>query len=117
ERVGLGHALAEQAAGEDLGRAPELRALQRDRPGGRLDCQVPVAVAGSGPGVLRRGPALVAVAAQELGDLGLEGTLEKQASAEAGHVLQGLAELAFFVGLLEEVVNLGTELVGGRYSV
>ena len=116
EGVGACHALAEQARGELLGRAPQLRALEGHRAGGRLHRQVAVAVARPGPGVLGEPAPLVAVAAEELGDLGLEGALQQQAGAEAGHLLQGVAELAFLAGLAEEVVDLRAELVGGRYS-
>ncbi len=35
---------------------------------------------------------------------------------QAGHLLQGVAELAFLVGLAEQVVDLCTGLLGGRYS-
>ena len=63
---------------------------QGHRPGGRLDAHFPVPVTGPGSGVLAgRGP-LVAIAAGELGDLGLQGGLHQQLRAEPGDLLQDL---------------------------
>ncbi len=49
-----------------------------------------MAVAAALPGTLTMG---VALPAQELGDLGLDGGLHQQAHTEAGHLLEDLAEV------------------------
>ena len=55
----------------------------------------------------------VALTAQELGNLGLDGGLHEQAHAEAGHLLQYVAELPLGT---EQVVYLGADTLDGRYS-
>ena len=55
----------------------------------------------------------VAVPAQELGDLGLQRGLDEQAHPEAGDVLEDLAKLTLGG---EQVVDLGADALGGRYS-
>ena len=92
--VGAGHALAEQARGERLGRAPQLRAAERDRPGRRVDGERAVAVARAVLGVLSSAAPLVAAPVEVFGYLCLEGGLEQQASSQAGHLLEHFAELA-----------------------
>ena len=108
--VGLGDPGAEQAGGEGHVRPAELGTLQGDWPGGRLHGDGGEAVAGAGPGRLGQSAALVAVASEELGDLGLERRLQQQPGSEAGHLLQGLAE-----GSLrgEQVVDVGADALGG----
>ncbi len=59
--------------------------------------------------------AVLAVTAQELGDLGLERGLHHQPHAETSDVLKDLAELAIGVG--EQRVDLGSDTVSGRYSL
>ncbi len=71
QRVRLRHVRPEQAGRERLGRAAQLRPGEGHRPGGRLDGDLTVPVAGAWTSIVtRRGP-LVAVTAEELGDLGL----------------------------------------------
>jgi len=113
QRVGLGHPGAEQSRGELLGRPAQLGAGNRDRPGGGLDrCRtepVPAALAG----VLGGGDALVAGAAEELGDLCFDRGLDDQAGTQAGDLLQGLGQVD---ALGEQGIDLMTDLLGGRYS-
>jgi hypothetical protein len=99
--------LAEQPRRELLVGATQLRPFQRDRPGGRLDRRRGVAVARAGVGAF---PAGVPLTAEELGDLGLQRGLQDQSGAEAGDVLQHLAEVA--IGG-EQAVDVVTDAVGG----
>ena len=55
----------------------------------------------------------VAVPSQELGDLGLEGTLHQKADAQVGHFFQDLAELTLGV---EQLVDVGADALDGGYS-
>ncbi len=82
----------EQPGRERLAGAAQLRPGQGDRPGGGLDGDLPVPVAGAGPGILAGCSPLVAVAAEELGYLGFEGGLHQQPRAEPGDVFQDLRE-------------------------
>ncbi len=66
-----------------------------------------VTVAGPGPDPVTAG---VALAAEELGDLGLQRGLQDQAGAQAGDVLEDLAKVA--VGG-EQSINVSTDAVGG----
>src|SRR5438105_14707108 len=84
----------EEARGEGHLGPPELGALQGDRSGGGLHGVRAVPVAGAGLGLAGSGPPLVAVAAEELGDLGLQGRLQEQPGPEAGPLLQVLAEVS-----------------------
>jgi hypothetical protein len=77
QRVGLGYPGPEQGRGELLRRAAQLRPLQRNRPRGGLDGHRAVPVAHAVAGRLAgRGP-LIAVPAQERGDLGLQRRLQQ----------------------------------------
>jgi hypothetical protein len=60
------------------------------------------------------GVALVAVAAQERGGLSLQRGLEQQSGAEPGDLLKDVSEVSGGVG--EQLVDLGTDAVNGRYS-
>nr|WP_236740637.1 hypothetical protein [Mycobacteroides abscessus] len=64
--------LAEQARGECDHRAAQLGPLQGDWAGGGLDRRWPIAIARPGLRIRRGGAPLVAIAAQELGYLGLQ---------------------------------------------
>jgi len=101
---------AEQPGRERLGGAPQLGPGQRHRPGGRLDRHFPVAVAAARTRVLRQPSTGITVAAQELGDLGLQGCLHQQLRAEPGHLLQDLRQRPI---LSEQVVDLGMDAIGG----
>jgi hypothetical protein len=103
----LGHVLAEQPRGEPLVGAAQLRSGQVDGARGGLDGHVAVAVAVTGAGAVAAG---VAVAAEELGDLGLQRGLQDQPGAEARDVLEDLGQVAV-VG--EQGVDLAVDPVGG----
>jgi len=75
---------SQKPRGERLVGSPQLRPLERHRPGGGLDRGRAVAV--TAPGLLPR-TARVALAAEELGHLGLERGLHQKAHAEARHLL------------------------------
>jgi hypothetical protein len=114
EGIGLGHMAAEQAGGERRGGAAQLRPGQPDRPGGGLDGHLPVPVTRTRPGILgARGPG-VPVAAEELGDLGLQGGLHQQLGAEPGHLLQDLRQRPVSS---EQLIDVATDTVGRQYSV
>ena len=114
QRVRLRHVRPEQPGRERLGRAAQLRPGQGHRPGGRLDGHLPVPVPRAGPGILAgRGP-LVAVAAEELGDLGLQRGLHQQLRAEPGDLLQDLRQMLV---LSEQLVDVAADAVGRGYSV
>jgi hypothetical protein len=68
---------------------------------------VAVAAAGAGPAASD-----VALPAQELGDLGLEGCLHQQADAQMGYLFEDLAE--FTVGG-EQAVDVGANALDGGY--
>jgi len=110
EGVGLGDVCAEQAGGECLAGTAQLRPRQGHGPGGGLDAHLPVPVARSGPGVLAGGGPLVAVAAQELGDLGFQRRLHQQLRAEPGDLLQDLRQRAI---LGEQLIDVAADTVGG----
>ena len=57
--------------------------------------------------------AATAVAAQELGDLRLEGDLKEERDAEPGYLLKDVAQLAAGA---EELIDLGADALGGGYS-
>ena len=112
QRPKLRHALPEELVAQGGVGVAQLRALQRHRPGCGLQRAglVPaVAVA------LRRvlAPALVAAAAQLLADDLLYHALEGQAHRQPRDLLQDAQQLA--VGR-EQLVDLGAEGLGGRYS-
>jgi hypothetical protein len=69
------------------------------------------AVAATGPALV--GAPLVAGAAQELVDLGLQGGLQQQPHAPAGDVLQDRGQLTLRG---EQLVDLGAQALGERYS-
>jgi hypothetical protein len=110
QRVGAGHAPAQQPGGERLARVAQLGPLQDDRAGGGLDLDRLVAVAIPRASVR---VVLVAVPAQELGDLGLQRRLDHQAHAEPGSLLQGLGQR---LAASKQVINLRADALGGRYS-
>ena len=105
---------AEQAGRERLGGAAQLRPGQGHRPGGRLDVHFPVPVAGPGPGVLAGRRPLVAIAAGELGDLGLQGGLHQQLRAEPGDLLQDLRKRLV---LGEQLIDVVADTVSRGYSM
>jgi hypothetical protein len=84
QRVGAAHPDAEQPGRERLVGASQLGPIDGDRPGGGLHRgrTVPVAAAGADSFAVA-----VALTAQKLGDLGLDGGLHQQAHPEAGHLL------------------------------
>jgi hypothetical protein len=108
QRVGARHALAQQPRDERLGGAARLGAFQHHRPGGGLHGQLGMAVAVPGPLPLATG---VAVAAQELGQLGLHGGLHDQPHAQPGDLLQDLAEVLLGG---EQLVDLGADALDSR---
>jgi len=55
----------------------------------------------------------VAFPAQELGDLGLDGGLHEEAHADAGYLLQHVAEITLGG---EQVVDVGADALDGGYS-
>jgi len=57
----------------------------------------------------------VAVPAQKLGDLGLQGGLQHQPYRQAGHLLEVLGQAAP-LGTGDQLVDLGTDALAGRYS-
>jgi len=108
--VGAAHPDAEESGREGLVGAPQLGALEGDRAGRGLDGRRAVAVAAAGSGTLAVG---VALPAEELGDFCLDGGLQEQAHAEAGHLLQHVAEVTLGG---EQVVNVGADALDGGYS-
>ena len=114
QRVRLRHVRSEQPRRERLGGAAQLRPGQSHRSGGRLDGHLPVPVAGPRPGVrARRGP-LVAVAAEELGDLGFQSGLHQQLRAEPGDIFQDLRQLP---ARGKQLIDMVADAVGRGYSV
>jgi hypothetical protein len=57
----------------------------------------------------------VAVAAEELGHLGLKRGLQHEADRQAGDLLEDLAEVTVEVG--EQAIELGPDTVSGGYSL
>ena len=90
EGVGATGPHPEQARGEGLVGAAEFRPLQDDRAGGGLQGHRAVAVARALTAPLA---ARIALAAQELGDLGVKGALQEQAQPETGHLLEDVTEV------------------------
>ena len=88
--VGPAHPDSEQPRHEGLVGAPQLGPFDGHRPRGGLDRGRTVPVAAAGTRSLAMG---VALPAQELGDLGLDGGLHQQAHPEPGHLFEHLAEL------------------------
>ena len=80
----------EQTRGEGLVGAAQFGPLQGDRAGGGLQGHraVTIARALTTPLATR-----IAFAAQELGDLGVKGTLQQQTQPEVGHLLKDVAEV------------------------
>src|SRR5205085_5564595 len=66
------------------------------------------------PGVLAGCRPLVALAAEELGDLGFQGGLHQQLRAEPGHLLQDLRQLP---ARSEQLVDVAVDALGRGYSV
>jgi hypothetical protein len=92
QRVRLGHVRPEQPRRERLSGAAQLGPRQVHRTGGRLDGHLPVPVPRARPGIgAGRGP-LVAVAAEELGDLSFQRGLHQQLRAEPGDIFQDLRQ-------------------------
>jgi hypothetical protein len=108
QRVGPADALAQQPRGERLVGAAQLGPLQHHRPGGGLDVKLGVAVAIADALPVAAG---VALPAQELGHLGLNGGLHHQPHAQPGDLLQHLAE--FLLGG-EQLVDLGADALDSR---
>jgi len=71
-------------------------------------------VAGTGTGIIAGGGPLIAVPAEELGDLGLQRGLHQQLRAEPGNVFQDLRQSLV---LSEQLVDVAADTVGRRYSV
>jgi hypothetical protein len=111
ESIGLGDVAAERAGRERLRRAAQLRPRQGDRPGGRLDGHLPVAVTRTAPGLPGRRGTGVTVPAEELGDLGLESSLHQQLRAEPGRLLQDLRQRPV---LGEQVIDVAANTAGRR---
>src|ERR1035441_10242068 len=84
-----------------------------DRTGGGLHRHLPEPVAAPGPDIPAGGGPLVAVTAQELGDLGLQRGLHQQLRAEPGHVLQNLRQRP---ALGEQLIDMVADTVSRRYS-
>ena len=93
QRIGAGHTGAEQPGGEPLGGAAQLRALQRDRPGGGLDHGWAEAVPTTLAGILNLRDTLVSGAAEELLHLCFHGGLDDQSGTQAGDLLEGLGQV------------------------
>ena len=110
ERLGAHHPLTQQRGREHLVGVAQLRTLQRYRAARGLDRQIAVAVALPDP--LTVGPR-VPVTAQPGRDLVLEDLLEHQAGRQPHHLLQDLADLT---ARPEQLVDLGTDALSGRYS-
>jgi hypothetical protein len=108
QRIGARHALAQQPGRERLGGTAQLWALQHHRPSGGLHREFGVAVAIPDAVTIAT---LVAVAAEELADLGFHGGLHDQPHAQPGDLLQDLSK-----GLLggEQLVDLGADALDSR---
>src|SRR3974377_1212610 len=65
-------------------------------------------------GILARGGPLLTVAAEELGDLGLQRGLHQPRRAEPGGLFQDLREL---LARSEQLVNVAADTLGRGYSV
>jgi hypothetical protein len=113
QRVRLGHVRPEQPGGERPGGAAQLRPGQGDRPGSGLDRHLPVAVTAARPGVLAGAGPLVAVPAEELGDLGSQRGLHQQLCAKPGHLLQDLRQRPVSS---EQIVDVAADTLSRRYS-
>jgi hypothetical protein len=105
--VGASHAGAEQPGRERLAGAPGLRPLQDHLPGGRLDAHRAVAVAGALPLAFTAG---VTLPAQELGDLGLQRSLEHQPHRGPGHLLEVFKQAAP-LGPGDQLVSISARMV------
>ena len=110
QRLGPGHADAQQARRERLAGGAKLRLLHGDRAGRGLDRHRRVAVAHPLAAALA---AAIALAAEELGDLRFDGHLEEQGDPDSSYLLEDTAELA---PRAEEGVDLVTKALAGRYS-
>jgi hypothetical protein len=110
QRVGAGHADAEQPGGERLVRAAQLRPVDGHRAGGGLDRRRAVPVPAPGTGPLTVG---VALPTEELGHLGLHRGLHQQTHPEAGHLLQHVNQVT--VGS-EQLVDLSADALQRGYS-
>ena len=113
QRIRLGHRRPEQLRRERPGGAPQLRPRDRDRPGRGLDRRRAVAITRPRPGILDSGRPLVAGPTQERIDLGFQRGLDNQPGTQAGDVLDHLAQLTLPA---EQGIDLGTDLLGRRYS-
>src|SRR6266545_3422120 len=112
QRIGAGHALAEQPPRERAVGAAQLGPLEGHLSGGGLDRHGGVAVAGAG--MLALTP-LVAVAAQELGDLRLQGRLHDQPHRQPGHLLE-MVQQAAGRRAGDQLGDLVTDALAGRCS-
>jgi hypothetical protein len=114
ERVGPGHAGAEERRAEPFVGGAELGAPQLDRAHGGLDrSRGLVAVARAGGAVLV--PALVAGSGQEGVHFGLDGALHHQAHRQPSHLLEDLGQGSVDRG--EQLVDVHADGVNGRYSL
>jgi hypothetical protein len=114
QRVRLGHVRPEQPGRERLAGAAQLGPGQLHRPGRGLDRDLPVPIPRSGPGIVAGCRPLVAVTAEEPGDLRFEGGLHQQLRAEPGDVFQDLRQL---LARREWLVDVAADALGGGYSV
>ena len=108
--VGATHAHTQQPRREGLVGASQLRTVNGDRTGRGLDRRRAVPVTTADPGSLAMG---IALPAQELGDLRLDGGLHQQAHTEAGHLLQDLAKVTV---RSEQIIDVGADALQRRYS-
>jgi hypothetical protein len=84
------------------------------RPSRGLDRHLRISVTGTGTSIVAGCGPLVAVAAEELGDLGLQRGLHQQLRAEPGHLFQDLRKLPV---LAEQLVDPGADTVSRGYSI
>ena len=103
QRVSATYADAEQPGSERLVGAAQLRPVDLHWPGCGLDRGRAVPIAAPGPDALA---VAVALPAQKLGDLRLDGGLHQQAHPEPGDLLQHFAQLPLGA---EQVVYLGAD--------
>jgi len=101
----------QQLGGEGLAVPTLLRSLQGDRARCGLDRDRGVAVAQALVVTLAAG---LALGAQELGHLRLQGHLEQERDPDSGYLLQDLAQLTAGV---EELIDPSAAAFAGRYSL
>src|SRR5690606_39275170 len=111
--VRAGHVLAEQLRAEPLFRAAQLRPPERDRACRRLDRRFAVAVTHPGLRVIGQRRTGVTLAAEEVGNLGLQRRLQEQLRAEPGNRLDRARKVT---PLGEHGIYLVSQHLGRRYS-